>query len=931
MKHVLLFFALLLSVGAWALPVKKATFNFSKPWTLSPSYPASAFETTTEGPSIKVSDVSFTSGDVTLKFNDERNATGDWLAKHTPSGQSTYYTLDMSDNSRMVVTGSDVKILSVTVGKGSTQGGFGLEKGQGGTFNSASSDFCCQWKADGSTYHSVSFFVSGSGTGAHFNTVTVEYSPKADVLTPSSTTLADGATVGSFSSFGLDFGRSISLLGGTATLTTPDGKTQSLNASANGSTLTLGVSEALTTDGKYSVNIPTGMIEDAEGYTNTALSYTFTVKKDRAIFNPITVSPTEGYQTSMSLTEPITITFDGLIGKVSDKALELKLNGTTVNGVTFKISDDHKSIVGTFNVEVTMTDLGTYTLTIPEGYVHNAAWNVEDADRWNKAVTYSWLVSNKKPDTETMKAAKSLLAISGVGYPSTDSEARKALSDLVNAETTPSDDDLKVAMANFYKETNVTLPEDGKYYKIYGVNEKSAKLYLTYDGTAVKLSSSQADAYSFKAESKGDGKVAFSTLDGKYLHLLTKFDTYTGTSPKNVTTAYDASVNDLTLARLSVENTDPEKTFGTFSVKGSLGKDPATSNEDIAYDLLDFTLNSILTNPKYNKLFFNENVSNAFVFEEGSKPAEESVDVDVTLTPSTIKSLSEEMRLSFTHNSGVTLKDGVVPAVTDEKGNAVSGASATITPLENSNMDFVVKVSGITKEGTYKLVFPKGTFSFVDNNKQVTSNELTETFTLSTSSTPDPTPDPTPSDFKHYQYWEKLPAQGGSQAEYPKDYITQYIVLIDRMQTNGLVGNPKARVELVEYSNNKLMGYGHFEADPEHTDNNNYALKLVWDHPIDMVHVRTTDYTFKIPEGAFGDSNYGKYLKDPSSVKSSDCTVNDSFTSTYSINTTLTGIRDINAEDNAAKVIYDLQGRRVERVTKTGIYIVNGKKTVIWK
>ena len=99
-------------MGAWAVPTKTATFNFSKPWSLSPSYPASAFETT-EGPSLKVSDVSFTSGDVTLKFNDESNATGDWLAKHTSSVQSTYYTLDMNDNSRMVVTGSDVKILQL--------------------------------------------------------------------------------------------------------------------------------------------------------------------------------------------------------------------------------------------------------------------------------------------------------------------------------------------------------------------------------------------------------------------------------------------------------------------------------------------------------------------------------------------------------------------------------------------------------------------------------------------------------------------------------------------------------------------------------------------------------------------------------------------------------------------------------------------------
>ena len=98
-----------------------------------------------------------------------------------------------------------------------------------------------------------------------------------------------------------------------------------------------------------------------------------------------------------------------------------------------------------------------------------------------------------------------------------------------------------------------------------------------------------------------------------------------------------------------------------------------------------------------------------------------------------------------------------------------------------------------------------------------------------------------------------------------------------------------------------------------------------------MVHVRTTDYTFKIPEGAFGDSNYGKYLNNPSSIKSSECTVNDSFQRTYSINTTLTGIREINTDTNAQKVIYDLQGRRIEHVTKAGVYIINGKKLFIKK
>ena len=739
-------------------------------------------------------------------------------------------------------------------------------------------------------------------------------------------------SVGSFSSSGLDFGRSISLLGGIATLTTPDGKTQSLNASASGSTLTLGVSSALTDDGSYTISVPSNMIEDAEGYTNTSLSYTFTVKKDRATFNPVTVDPAEGY-VGKSLKSTITITFADAVGTVKSDGQALMLNGKPKIGITFKKSEtDPKQIIGTINGGKDVTDEGTWTLTLPEGFVHNELYNVSEYDNWSKETTFTWSVTSKAPDTETMKAAKALLAVEGVGYPATDSEARKALSDLVNAETTPSDDNLKVAMANFYKETNITLPEDGKYYKIYGVNSEGKKLYLAYDGSAVSLKEAESSAYSFKAEAKTGNKVAFSTLDGKYLHVLMNSTGYDLTSDKNVTDSYLPSVNDLTLTRLASDKLDATLTFGKFLVNGCLGK-KKHGTDTYVNALIDFSENVELpvSDSQYTDIFFKQDFSNAFVFEEGTKPAEESVDINVTFTPSTIKSLSEEMRLSFTHNNGVTLKDGVVLTVTDENGNVVSGASATITPLENSNMDFVVKVSGITKEGTYKLVFPKGTFSFVDNNKQVTSNELTETFTLSTSSTPDPTPDPTPSDFKHYQYWEKLPAQGGSQAEYPKDYITQYIVLIDRMQTNGLVGNPKARVELVEYSNNKLMGYGHFEADPEHTDNNNYALKLVWDHPIDMVHVRTTDYTFKIPEGAFGDSNYGKYLKDPSSVKSSDCTVNDSFTSTYYINTTLTGIRDINADDNAAKVIYDLQGRRVERVTKTGIYIVNGKKTVIWK
>ena len=924
MKHFLLLLTLLCSLACHGQSAKKATFNFSSPSSLNPSYTEKDF-TTDAGTAVKVSNVTFKSGDVSLSFTETGNCPGVWLSK-----EDNGYWFEPKVNSTVIFSvPSGAKIESVVVDKNSDQGGFSPERNQGGKFDYTSSSYCCKWTANGGPYTSVKFFISGEGT--EINQITVTYTPRADVITPVSSSIANGTTVGSFSSIDLTFSRAITLNSGVnATLSSDGSQDQILTASVSGSKLTLGLADAITENGQYVISVPGGMVTTSDGYTNTALTYTFTVKKDQATFNPESVSPAEGYQESMSLTEPIIITFPELIGKVSDKALALYLDGTAKNGVTFTIGQDNKSIIGKFNVEQPMTTPGTYTLTIPEGFVHNALYNIEGSDAWNKAVTYTWVVSNKKPDTETMKAAKALLMKTGVGYPLATSASRKALEDAVEADEVPTDEQLKTLMEAFYSETNVELPSTDKYYKIYGINGNGDKLYLSYDGTAVSLTSNSSSAYPFKAEKKGDGKVAFSTLDGKYLHLLTASDKYTGTSSKNVTKAYDASVNDLTLARFSTDGVENSKTLGMFSIHGNLGTDPVTSQMVSAFNLLDFSLNMILTDPSYQTIKFNDKISNAFVFEESEKPALESVDIDVQLDKTVISSTDETIRLTFTHDDGVTLKAGVAPTVTDANGNAVSGASATITAVDNSTMDFDISFSGLS-DGTYQLVIPKGAFSFAQDGKQVTSNEYKASFKVSSKEDPDPTPGPLPSGFKHYQSWGKLPKE--NQDEYPADYLQQFIVYIDRAQSkNGLVGNPNVKVQLKENWSNKLVGEGHFEEDPEHTDDINYAIKLVWDSPIDMVKVRTTQYIFIIPEGAFGDGNYGKYLQNPSSVSPSQCTVNDSYTRCYDINTALpSSINGVEADDIAPKVIYDLQGRRVERVTKTGIYIVNGKKAVIRK
>ena len=41
------------------------------------------------------------------------------------------------------------------------------------------------------------------------------------------------------------------------------------------------------------------------------------------------------------------------------------------------------------------------------------------------------------------------------------------------------------------------------------------------------------------------------------------------------------------------------------------------------------------------------------------------------------------------------------------------------------------------------------------------------------------------------------------------------------------------------------------------------------------------------------------------------------------------GIESIESDDNGAKEIYDLTGRKIEKITAPGVYIVNKKKIIV--
>ena len=54
----------------------------------------------------------------------------------------------------------------------------------------------------------------------------------------------------------------------------------------------------------------------------------------------------------------------------------------------------------------------------------------------------------------------------------------------------------------------------------------------------------------------------------------------------------------------------------------------------------------------------------------------------------------------------------------------------------------------------------------------------------------------------------------------------------------------------------------------------------------------------------------------------------DAKTALAAINKFETAIEDVECEEKET-VIYDLQGRRIKEITASGIYIINGKKTIV--
>lgn len=472
--------------------------------------------------------------------------------------------------------------------------------------------------------------------------------------------------------------------------------------------------------------------------------------------------------------------------------------------------------------------------------------------------------------------------------------------------------EFKAAIDAYYNETDVLLPENKKWYKIASVNKKNERKYLAVSNNQVLLVDNIDEASAFEALTYS-GFFTLGDADDNMLNV------------NGVTADAGAEVSKLKIAKLdgsavqleSGDVFDADKALGTFSFKGSYPS--VTGNSSVAYALCNHADNKYQTEADVVAPYWQSSLTSAFAFVEVEKPAAaiKTVETAYKLTPAIVESNADLLTLSFDGLSHVTVMSDADAYITDEKGERVK--NVTFTPVTGKDNQFTVALTALAK-ASYQLVIPEGTFHYEKNNKEVKTQAIKENFTIGKGGSPE---DPN----LHYDYsiYQQLPNTSVTQ----KDVALNGFMIKNIGYYDGLVANPDREVRLAVYDNNKTIRTGHFESYVDPEDPSTPTLLLVFDTPIREGELKAELYAIVILKGTFGDTNFGKFLEDKTTTQASDCHTNPRMTISIEVdNDKATGIEQVVNSTEKNNVIYDVQGRKVKQMNRSGIYIVNGKKFV---
>lgn len=892
-----LFVILLACVSApgWAQIQRTAVFDFSQPLSLTPSI------TPPEGNSneVPVTDNVFSNGDITIDFEWGIQGLGTSILNSTNiyTHEVTYY-LKVCQQAFMKVHAPGIGRLDrVSFSEGSTVGDLRVTDDELGSQEDGYKTWINDKKQD---IHDLIY--KNSFSNAQLKKITVLYTMPSTILTATGD-LENGSVLEYFENMHLTFDRNM-LVKDASKITLSDGtSSQTLSATVKDNVVTLSAASQIAKNGTYTLTVPAKSFVDKEGFENKEMKFSFVIK---APFSPVSITPAAGTVETLPLT--IAVDFGEKVGYV-DEAASVKL---LKDGNDYLIAKAVKASDTKVNFEIqdaagAISKKGTYKLIVPANVVCNDKKGDAEWERYNKAFDVEYVVVG----SAAYLKAQELLQNKSVGYPKVTSAAYVALDNVVKNEAS-TDAEFKVAIDAYYNETDVLLPENKKWYKIASVNKDGKSLYLAVKEKQVLLVDNIDEASAFEALDHS-GVFTLGDADDNMLNV------------NGVTADAGAEVSKLTIAKLygavqleSGDVFDADKALGTFSIKGSYPS--VTGSSSVAYALCNHADKKYQTEADVAALYWQSSLTSAFAFVEVEKPAAaiKTVETAYKLTPAIVGSNADLLTLSFDGLTHVTVMSDADAYIANEKGERVK--DVTFTPVTGKDNQFTVALTDLAK-ASYQLVIPEGTFHYEKNNKEVKTQAIKESFTIGKGGSPED-----PNLKSDYSIYQMLPDISG----FVKDVALNGFMIKNIGYYVGLVANPDREVRLAVYdNNNKTIRTGHFESYVDPEDPTTPTLLLVFDTPLREGELKADLYAIVILQGTFGDTNFGKFLEDKTTTQASDCHTNPRMTIAIKVdNDKATGIEHVVNSTEKNNVIYDVQGRKVKQMNRSGIYIVNGKKFV---
>ena len=893
-----LFVILLACVSApgWAQIQRIAVFDFSQPLSLTPSI------TPPEGNSneVPVTDNVFSNGDITIDFEWGNQGLGTSILNFTnPYTKEVTYYLKVCQQALMKVHAPGIGRLDrVSFSEGSSVGDLRVTDDELGSQEDGYKTWINDKEQD---IHDLIY--KNSFSNAQLKKITVLYTMPSTILTATGD-LENGSILEYFENMHLTFDRNM-LVKDASKITLSDGTNcQTLSATVKDNVVTLSAASQIAKNGTYTLTVPAKSFVDKEGFENKEMKFSFVIK---APFSPVSITPAAGTIETLPLT--IAVDFGEKVGYV-DEAASVKLLKDGNDYLTAKAvkASDTKVNFEIQGAAGAISKKGTYKLVVPANVVCNDKKGDAEWERYNKAFDVEYVVVGSAAYLKALK----LLQNNSVGYPKVTSAAYVALNEVVGNEAS-TDAEFNAAIDAYYNETDILLPENKKWYKIASVNKKNERKYLAVSNKQVLLVDNIDEASAFEALEDDRGVFTLGDADDNMLNV------------NGVTADAVSEVSKLTIAKLdgsavqleSGDVFDADKALGTFSFKGSYPS--VTGSSSVAYALCNHADKKYQTEANVAAPYWQSSLTSAFAFVEVEKPAAaiKTVETVYKLTPAIVGSNADLLTLSFDGLTHVTVMSDADAYIADEKGNRVKDVA--FTPVTGKDNQFTIALTDLEK-ASYQLVIPEGTFHYEKNNKEVKTQAIKESFTIGKNGSPEDSN--LISDYSIYQILPDI-------SSFVKDVALNGFMIKNIGYYDGLVPNPDREVRLAVYDTNKTIRTGHFESYVDPEDPTTPTLLLVFDTPIREGELKANSYAIVILKGTFGDTNFGKFLEDKTTTQASDCHTNPRMTITIEVdNDKATGIEQVVNSTEKNNVIYDVQGRKVKQMNRSGIYIVNGKKFV---